>query len=49
MEDFTSFVVQEQDAEVVVEVAAPQGIHIVEEAQIADDDEVQLVRCSGIA
>ena len=43
MEDFASFVVQEQDTEVVVEVSAPQGVHVIEEAQVADDDEVQLV------
>ena len=48
MEDFTTLVVQQEDSQVVAEMGTPQGIHVVEETQVADNHEIQLVRCNCI-
>ena len=48
MEDFSSFVVEQEDAHVASVVGIPERIHVVEEAQVTDEDEVELVGGRGV-
>ena len=49
MKQFSATVVQQQDADVGAIVAIPERIHVVEETQVAYDEEVELLIHRGIA
>jgi len=47
VEDGSVSVVQQQDAQVAAQVGVPQGVLVVEEAEVADDAEDERVGCGG--
>ena len=49
MEYFSTFVVEEQDAYVASVVGIPERVHVIEETQVADEDEVELVGRRSVA
>ena len=49
IKDATSPIIQQQDAEVTAKVLVPQGILVIEEAQVADNAEDEVVSDTGEA
>ena len=49
MENFSACIVEQQDAYVAAVVGIPEGVHVIKEAQVANENEVELVGCRSIA
>ena len=49
LEDFSASVIEQHDTQVAAQVIAPQRVHVVEETQVANQDEVEFVGNPGIA
>lgn len=49
MEYFSPFVIEEQDAYIASVVGIPEGVHVVEETQVADEDEIEFVGRRSVA